>query len=270
MAEAQTLEQSITKAVGDQPKSDSTAEEPKVDPIKTEIIIEPKVEPKTEEGDGLGLDDVERKQAAQLYAALKNPEQAPTVLKFLAEQAGYIKTEKQAEGARDDILSVLKEHLGPEFEVIADRIGPALDKIITKKLKEGQAAIVEKIAKQEEAKLHTEMEVALTSIAKEYYDTKELPEEVLAEMNKAMSTIEPAANMSMEDYMNNLFAIVAFKRGIAKKTDTSKRTERNRTDAPSRLASGGPSPKEGDKVQGPMTLKSAVEKAVEQVNQELK
>lgn len=273
MAETTTLDAAVTAAVKDNPPKSETQETTQTTQTTTETTqVEDKTKQTQEsEGDGLDLDDVERVQAAQLFAALKDPTKAPVVLKFLAEQAGYIKTEKQAATAKDDVMSVLKEHLGPEFEVIADRLGPAIDKIVDKKLREGQASINQRLAQQEEAKLQTEADLAMSDIAKEFYDAKELPDDMVAAMNKAMDEIPPTPSMTVERYMRLIFKTVAFDKGITAKVDVSRRVERNRNDAPSRLASERAiSPGEAEKVQGKMSLSDSVKAAVEKVNQEMK
>jgi hypothetical protein len=214
----------------------------------------------------LGLSEVEQVQAKQLFAALKDPGQAPAILKYLAEQAGYIRDNKAAAVVKDDIMSVLEENLGPEFEIISKRLGPALDKIISKKVAESQADIRSTIKESEEAKLAADAGTVMSSLAKRYFDADAIPDKVQSAMQKQMEKMNPTEGMSVEDYITDVFSVVAFKEGITPKTiDKSARIERNRTDAPSRLASArAAAPKEGDVVQNEkMSLRDSIEKAVE-------
>jgi hypothetical protein len=257
-----TLDKSVADAIKDTPALEATAPETEVEAAAPDK----EVEEESPEASDFGLNKSEQVQAQQLFAALKDPEQAPKVLKFLAEQAGYIKTEKQAEAVKDDIMSVLAENLGPEFEIITKRLGPALDKIISKKMAESQEDIRSAIKSSEEAKLASEADSAMSGLAKRYFDADKVPDKIQAAMQKQMDKMTPDPGASLSEYLNDVFAVVAFKEGITAKTiDKESRIARNRTDAPSRLASARvASPKEGEVIQnGKMSLSDSVKNAVE-------
>ena len=68
-------------------------------------------------------------KAKQLYSALKDPTQAPIIIRALAEQAG-ITDKREAKEASKTIMDVFKETLGPEYAFMADKLASAIDIIV--------------------------------------------------------------------------------------------------------------------------------------------
>ena len=186
-------------------------------------------------------------QGKELIQALKDPVRAPIVIEFLAKQAGYTKaevkvagtTEVKAEELHEDIISFLKESLGPEFEFLADKIGKGLEKYLDKTIEKSQTDIRAEFQRQEQEKLQNQSASVLTKLTEGFFGTgAELPDNVTNEMSKYMDRVQPSADTSVKDYIEDAFNASVMKLGLSK-TDKAKqeRTNKNRTDASSRLAS---------------------------------
>lgn len=220
-----------------------------------------------------GLSELEEEQARQLFAALKNPEQAPTVLDFLAKQGGYTKVETKADvkEAKKDIVGQLKEALGPDMDYLAEKLGPVIDKYLGEKLEENTKDIRQKVEATEEAKHREEATAAMGKLAKDNFNADEIPDNVAQEMNRLMDNFPPPnvkgkGVMPTGEYLEYIYHMAAGKLGIQPTNKQQEdRRSRNRNDAPSRLASGasakGVSPS-GDAGKF-TTLDAAVRAAVE-------
>ena len=185
-------------------------------------------------------------QGKELIQALKDPVRAPIVIEFLAKQAGYTKAEVKAatsevkvEELHEDIISFLKESLGPEFEFLADKIGKGLEKYLDKTIEKSQTDIRAEFQRQEQEKLQNQSASVLTKLTDGFFGVgAELPDNVTNEMSKYMDRVRPSEDTSVKDYIEDAFNASVMKLGLSK-TDKAKqeRTNKNRTDASSRLAS---------------------------------
>ncbi len=235
--------------------------------------VKAKEEKKEEKKEDYGLTALEEEQARQLFAALKDDSKAPVVLEHFAKMAGYTKkeletaTKKEAEEIKDDIQSVLRESLGPELEALADRLAPALDKLIDKKLKDNTKDIRDSLAANEAKKLEDVALFTKKQLAQDYFKNDDIPEDIMSDMSKMMDKIDPRAGTSVGEYIETIFHAVISKRGITKATaGTKEKIEKNRNDAPSRLASEGRgSPTEGVAPAKKMSLDAAIQAAAETV-----
>lgn len=240
---------------------------------KTEKV-EDKTDDKKEDDKFLGLSEQEQEQARQLFAALKDPDKAPAVLDYIASQNGYTKklaeaeTPKEIKEVKRDLTSLLTEALdsnGAGLGALAKLIAPVIDKFVDEKLKENTDDIRKTLAKDEESKLTTAAAAKEKALAQDFFKKDEMPKEVLTDMNKMMDRISPSKDMSVEDYIETIFYAVAGKRGLTKGTvATQEKINKNRNDAPSRLASGtSHAPIEGVNGSKNMSLQQSIEAAME-------
>lgn len=194
------------------------------------------------------LSEIEISQARELFKALKDPAKAPGIIEYIAKQAGFekriegIKTEKQVEVVKDDILEALKTNLGDEFDFLTPRLSKALDKILTQKLEEHTKDIRESLQKGERDKTAIEVSSAYNELAKHHFGVEEIPVEVQTEMSSLMSKYKPASNMTVKEYLTDMLNGAAARLGIDLKNvkvqqANNDRIKKNRTDAVSRLAS---------------------------------
>lgn len=203
---------------------------------------EEKLEKPTEEP---GDEEALKVQGAELMKALRDPARAPHIIDFLAKQAGYTKAADQpgnkteVKEAKNDILDLLREGLGEEFSVIADRLAPAIEKILTKKLEQSQADIRAKFQEQESEKLKNQSASAIEKLANNFFgEGEELPPAVSSEMSKFMDRVAPSPNSTVKEYIEDAFNSAIGKLGLTKTDPKLKeRMNKNRNDAASRLAS---------------------------------
>lgn len=201
---------------------------------------EEKPEPTEEEKEA---DKLELANARQLYNALKDPNTRDNVIEFIAKQGGYTRGEKAPETkaeikeAKDEIKAALEEALGDEFSFFTEKLGPALDKIITKKLQDGMADTRAALAEQEQEKMTARSERALAKLSTEFFQEEELPANVKTGMKAYMDKVLPTEDMDMKDYIEMAFYSTIGRLGITRKdAKTEKKVEKLRTDAPARLA----------------------------------
>lgn len=217
-------------------------------------------------------------QGKDLMLALKDPVKAPIVIKFLAEQAGYSKSEvkegpqskTEVKELKNDILDDLREGLGEEFSIIADRLAPAIEKILNKQLEKSQADIRANLQEQEAEKLRGQSAAVIEKLTESFFGSdKELPDEVSKEMSNFMDRVAPAPNSTIKEYVEDSFHYAVGKLGLTKANKTSaEKVQRNRSDASSRLASERvPSTSSLSKVNAKtMTRQEAIQAAIEAVN----
>jgi len=242
-------------------QEDNKTDEKKVDDEKK--ITDEQAKP------GLELSAVEEEQAKQLFYALKDPKERETIIDFLATKAGYkkIDTPAKAEETKETIVDTLKKALGPELDYLADKLGPAIDRLVDEKLKTNTADIRANLERNEEEKLQSEAARTMQHIAKDVFKADEIPDNILHEMNVLMDKLPPSKDMSVTDYIENIYYSVAGRLGV-KVVDKIQedRRSRNRIDAPSRLASeGGKSGSEGHAPAKTMGITEAIKLAEEQL-----
>jgi hypothetical protein len=234
--------QSVSNAIADavtqveknlETGSESTSSE-KVEEIKSEAK-------KDDDPDGLTSEQIQ--QSRQLYLALKDPEKAPVLLRFFAEQAGYekkIDSKEDTKEVKDEILTALEEHLGEEFSFLSGKLSKALDKIIKSKFDEHSKEIKQTLEQQAYEKLSNESVHAYTDLSKTYFGKEELPDNVSKKMSTLMDRYKPGQGVSVKDYLNDIFHMAASQLDINLKTaKNSDRINKSRGDAISRLASSG-------------------------------
>lgn len=223
-----------------------------------------------EEEDGLTPEEI--KQARSFYRGLKDPEKAPVLIDFIAKQAGYdkIQTKEELKDAKRDIKAILTEKLGDEFEPLIAKLTPALEEILEAKLKESTKDIRTDLAAQQESRLKNESLNVLMGIGKDFYDGKDIPDNVSKEMTTLMDQFEPSKDMTLDKYLKSIHTLALGNLGITTNKNND-RIERNRNDAASRLASErGGSPSEGDTIPKKMSLDMAVREAVKTVQEQNK
>ena len=234
--------------------------------------VETKVEtPPTVEEPEVDLDAANGKVLIQ---ALRDPEKAAFVIDALARQAGYSKIESKQEvkEAKDDINAILEKHLGDEFKFLAPKLGPAIKEAL-ENIKTSNADVTDlrqRVERQELQEIRSETERAHTTIAREYFNADDMPDNVVAAMDKAMDTFQPSADMTPEQYYRKIFYMVVGELGITKKSPRGQAvSERNRSDSAVRQLTSQdrgivPDTKRGNAK--PMSLKDSVRAAIQQVD----
>lgn len=202
-------------------------------PVEGKPAAAPKPEPTEEELEAL--------QGRELVKALKDPQKAGKIIDFLATQNGYTKgkTEKQLDKAQESVLDDLKEALGEEFSFLADKLAPAIEKSLARKIEQSQADIRQQLLAQEQERLTSQSAGIFEKLGNAYFGPdKPIPDDISSEMSKLMDRRQPHPDESLKEYIEDIFYSVIGRRGLVKFDATKeKRITNNRNDAHSRLAS---------------------------------
>ena len=225
-----------------------------------------------------------------MLVALRDPEQAPAIVKWFADQGGYTKAEakeiiedlkdgtpKEKAEAKDEIVDAFTEQFGEEF---AKRISPLLQKAIdtrvSKLVEEKTKDIKDTFQSREIAEATAKANSALDDIGSKFYEKDGIPTEVRGEMSRLMDQYKPSKDQTVEDYLSDIHALAAARKGGSLKPIQSKsdkdRLDRNRNDVSGRLNNGrSPSPsKERVDTAQPKNLKEAIALAEEQLKETFK
>lgn len=230
--------------------------------------------------DEFGFKKEDQLEAKRLLAALRDSSKGPIVVKYLAEQAGFLQPEnrKEAKEQAKSLVDDLKESLGPELEYLADKFGPVLEKHLLKVAEESQKDIRKTLDDDAMARLQEKATTAQQELAVEFFgEGKEIPDNLAKETIRTMDRISPSFGQSTKDYIKDCLFVAAGRIGMQlQKIDSSQksRVDRNRNDAPSRLASeGSRQPRaagsESQDKGKPMDLGDSIKAALEQTKREL-
>jgi hypothetical protein len=243
------------EAIVEQPKETIQSS---IDKAKESLVEKPeekkadnKKEEKKETPPSEDLSPEDLKLATDLFKSLKDPDQAPAIVDWLATKAGYTKAQAKevvkdlTEGtkvekaeAKDEIVSLFEEQFGEEF---AAKLAPAIKKAIEKGVAEKVKPIEESHQQQQLESLAKEATTIIDDISKEFYEKGEMPKAVETEMSALIDLYPPAKGMSQKDYLRDIHALAAAKKGGSLKpvdVDKAARIERNRNDAPGRMNQG--------------------------------
>ena len=176
--------------------SEQTTEEQKIE-------VAPEKEPEKEEVKEPEL-PFEAKQALQLFNALKDPTQAPLLIKALAESAGYtIETHSGKKEVKQSITSFVKEQLGDDFELLASKLGPVLETAISSAVQAAVSPVYQQIKDREIITAKQEIDAAFDKIGEEFKDFDKYDKQV----SSLMDEIDRKSGQSAYKYIKRLYQI---------------------------------------------------------------
>lgn len=245
--------------------------EKKDPPVKDEKETKVDDEPTDEEVEEL-------KQAKELLKTLKDPASRKILIQTLAEREGITadSSKKEIKVATKNIKSIIKEHLGEEYEILSDRLEKILSESFDLFDTDRVKPIKDNLSNKEIKEVQSIAEKAYDKVFSEFSNSKSLEKAV----EKLCDEIKPGKDQSPELYFRRLLKIaaeegkvallpVSTKENVVKNFNEEKR-KINARDASSRLASEGAD--EG-KVHGnpkSMNLNEAIEKAAQEAEKLLK
>lgn len=266
----------------------STAAQDKLDSIKNEDIIvetsetliekeeetedkeETEEEEETESDDEPSKDDeideAELKEAKNLYKLLKDPATSKGVLEILAKKAGILDepstSKKETTEKVESIQEILREALGKEMAWMADKLAPAIEKIVGK----SESAVSERLQAQQQEKITEQTNAAIERLAKETKgDSKKLETQMSALANQYL----PGKDTKPYDYLRGLYNMATAARTVNKtKANVADKINRNAANVADRLtpnAGTDVTPKPGKK-----GLSSAIDQAMAELGQKRK
>jgi hypothetical protein len=255
-------------------KREAENKEEKVEGADTEVEEKPEVELEEEkekeeesESEEEDLDEPSKDEAFRLYKALKDPKAAPAIIAALAQQVGVFPQGPESKGEErqkvKDIKLILADSLGPEYKFLADRLGPAIEAVITQE-REAQAQQLSQIQLKN---IEKEIEQSFSSLSKE---TKGESRRLEARMYALMDEIVPSANISVDKYIRHIYAIASAGRKQPTTKEVADKIRRNANDAPSRLQSGTALGREGSLPNKKMNINQSINWALDQLSKEHK
>jgi hypothetical protein len=219
--------------------------------------------------------DQDAENGRLLVQALRDPEKSRMVIDYLARSAGYtpssVETKTDVKDAKKDITSIFQKHLGDEFGFFAPKLGPAIQEILEgyRTADSDLQDVKARLDRAELGEIQRETAKEHKSIAQEYFGKDDMPDNVVAEMSKAMDRFPPSnPNISPSEYYRDIFTYVAGKLSLSKPQQTTRARQQN---VPERLESSSKgvvpsitaSPRK-------MSLHDAVRSATEQVERSIK
>jgi hypothetical protein len=195
-------------------------------------------EEKAEEEEPDKLSDEEVLNAKNLFKALKNPSTAKEIISVLARNAGLLETKQDVHTASKTIQEVFKESLGPDFAFIAEKLAPAIEKVLLSQKEDYENRLREVRQQQLTAQTESEVEKALSKLNRV---TKGESKKFEAAMTHLMDDILPGNRTTTEDYIFKLYRIASSEQSEKRaKEKMTNKINRNANDVTSRLASAAP------------------------------
>ncbi len=236
----------------------------------------------TKESDESEYSPEEVAAAVNLFRALNDPQSGPAILEVMAKKAGIIEgsTKKEQKEVVRTINDVVLEHLGPEFSVLGGKLSKILETVVPAIVMKIADPTNTKVANIEKAQVMRNLGAALDTSFGKYED---VPQKVQLKVKDLIDEIPPSPNTDPVKYFDRITKMASDETGIklipkikTKDKDTTeektKKIERNRRDAFSRLASEGAAEvKEGKNASPPQfkSRRAAIEDAMRKVEASL-
>src|SRR5262249_21210631 len=123
--------------------------------------------------------------------------------------------------AKDDLTALLEEELGAELKFLAPKLGKALDKYLEKLRTDDSsqevASLRERLDNSERVSIEREIDQTHTALAKEFFNTDQMPDKVVKAIEKKLEEFPPEdKNMAPATYYRKIFNRVAFDLDIQK------------------------------------------------------
>lgn len=206
-------------------------------------------------------DEQETLAARQLYNALKNPSTQVDVIRLLAQQAGLLETKSDVKEAKNVIKEVLAQELGSEFGFLAEKLSPAITKILEMQKTETEKRFSELSSRQMQVQLEREVDTTLAKLDRE---TKGESKKLESRISELMDDILPSKDVSTEKYIRSLYKIASSEQmERSAKRKMAEKINRNANDVGSRLSAQGGRSAGTDATSAKMNLDQALNYALQ-------
>lgn len=149
----------------------------------------------------------EQTAALNLFNALKDPETAGPTLRHLADLAGFdLTSRKQQTELKKSISQTIAEELGEDNSILAEKLGPTLERIISKAIEDGVKPVTSAIEAQEQKKIANEIEATLKDLNTE---TKGLSAKLEDRMVELMEELPPSSKITPSAYVRKIYKLAA-------------------------------------------------------------
>lgn len=260
---------SITEALKEIDKKDDNAgkTEPAGAIPENEETTETPIEGTVEEST---LSAQETLEGVNLAKALKDPTLGPALIDYLATKSGYTKGELKAalkEPENTTLVDDLTDALPPGFEYLGEKLLPAIKKYVDSKVASDTKDIRETANAAQIRHLEGVIESAQTDFAKQFYDGKPLPNELLTEVNMLSNIYTPQPGADPKDHVLNLLHMAKGRVGTAKTSTTKTPVKQANNSVPNVLAAQKTvTPPSGNGKPQKLTLKESVDQALSAMN----
>lgn len=197
--------------VDDTKVDDTKVDDTKVDDKKDEVVLSP-----------------EQTAALNLFNALKDPETAGPTLRHLADLAGFdLAHRKDQKDLKKSISQIVAEELGEDNSILAEKLGPTLEKIIQSAVEERIKPVTSSIEAREQKEVADAIEDALAKLETE---TKGLSKKLETKMVELMDEIAPGPKTKPEAYIRKIYKLAVSDYEEAEKIKAqNKKREENKT-----------------------------------------
>ena len=183
---------------------------PEEKPETQESEEEESEETEGEESDSEAEEPEEDDSAAaiQLYKALTNPKTSRGVLAALAEEAGLSIASKETTRAEaiQSATEVLRESLGKDYAFLADRLGPAIDKLLKNGTSDPKVERLEReLAEIKQGTVMREINSALSDLYEKHPDAKDVEKQML----RLMDEVLPGPNTTGKAYIKHIYNLAS-------------------------------------------------------------
>lgn len=170
-------------------------------------------EAKPEEAKAPPLDERTR-NAIELYNLLDNPSTAPDVIRVLANRAGVFakQTGVSAEEAKESTLDVLKKMVPQEHHFLIDSLGPALEKLIDKKMEGATKPLANRIEESDRERVERDVNYQTDKFVKD----NNISKETYAKMTELSKKIHMGPESSIPDYLETLHTLATKEQKVTK------------------------------------------------------
>lgn len=215
MAAATTLDDAIKNAVQENPpgQPDNKEVQSSEKTETTETKITETNQPTTEETARTERLD----KALRLYEALEDPNVGPAVLAEMVKKAGMViqpANKKEEQQVTKTVVDVLKESLGTEYEFLADRLAPGLDKIVKAIVSEQVKPIQESNQQAIERAIVADIDSAYARAESRHKDFKEYDKEMM-ELSKELPYTGETPEQ-FDKYLDRLYKLASADKKEAK------------------------------------------------------
>ncbi len=224
----------------------------KLDDNKDEKIVDDKkVDDKEDEEEV----DPEQEEKDNLWALLKNPKTAKSVIQSLAEEAGLLGDKKTDKQIKNSVIETLEEELGDDFKFLGPRIGKALERILAQRDEKTE----ERFREHGQKEIQRETDSAVEKIKGEFKDFSLFENKIV----KLMKEIAPSNNLSQYSYLKRLYTLAK-----AESSSSTRGTETKKRDGVlSKLNSKPPVGGEHKEPSSrPLSRRAAIEEAFEELS----
>ncbi len=247
MADEQQVQ---VNAEGTETQIQTETTETKAEAVET---VEAEINQETPEEDG------ETVAAQQLYRALKDPDHAVEIIELLAKKAGLITTREEKKEAKNLIHEALVEGLGEDYKWLADKLNPAINKILTAQQKQ----LEEKFDAQEARERQKESNDAVEKITGKFEDFKDHSKRIY----QLMEEVVPSGKLSQEQYLTKLYKLAKAEASEEKKSsDKQQRSDKSRNDVPGRLRQTSVGEQDRSDLSRPISRREAIAEALEELS----